>query len=198
MQGVSMVRLPGEQGVIAACRVGRATRLMQLPTGGEVCIHHENSLMGARIPYHSFTTPPGRREPLAVSFFPGGHGRQLPLGVSMTVLGYFKRCQCCSSLVRSGSLARSDLPAPPSACAPQLCTWFARSAAAALTSSGHAAGIVGAPYLLLSVCLPKSLMYCRCRENAARSRVHVAKGSESLETLVVIVRALRPRQHQAG
>ena len=37
-------------------------------------------------------------EPLAVSFFPGGQRRQVPLGVSMTVLGYFKRCHCRSSL----------------------------------------------------------------------------------------------------
>jgi hypothetical protein len=47
---------------------------------------------------------PGRGEPLVLSFFRG----QIPLGVSVTMLGYFKRCWGRSLLSRGGPLL-SDL-----------------------------------------------------------------------------------------
>ncbi len=48
MQGAGVVGLPGEHGVIATSRVGETTRLEQLPTGDQVCIHHANPLRGKR------------------------------------------------------------------------------------------------------------------------------------------------------
>ena len=39
-----------------------------------------------------------RHEPLAESFFRGGQRQRVPLGVSITMLGYFKRCRHRPSL----------------------------------------------------------------------------------------------------
>ena len=45
-----------------------------------------------------------KSKPFAVSFFRGGQRRQVPLGVSMTMMGYFRRCHGRSSFAHGGSL----------------------------------------------------------------------------------------------
>ena len=46
----------------------------------------------------------GHRSRLRCRFSRGGQRRQVPLGVSMTMMGYFRRCHGRSSFARGGSL----------------------------------------------------------------------------------------------